>query len=149
LPGRRNRFRTNGTGRSGATRLKEKGETMPAGLSVLQVAQLVGFAFLLACGQILFKRVAIDITGDHVAGTLSQIAANPVAWLAVVLYGLATCLWIIILREVPLSVAYLFSALGFVIVPAAAHFIYQEPITVKYLIGAAGVIISLYLIATA
>jgi|TARA_R110002124_G_scaffold53369_10_gene153096 undecaprenyl phosphate-alpha-L-ara4N flippase subunit ArnE len=120
---------------------------MPTGLSILQVAQLVGFAFLLACGQILFKRVAIDIAGDQLTSIFGQILHNPMAWLAMCLYGVATGLWIIILREVPLSVAYLFSALGFVIVPAAAHFIYGEPISAKYLIGAAGVIASLYLIA--
>jgi len=49
-------------------------------------------------------------------------------------------LWVYILRTVPLSFAYPFSALGFVLVPVAAKLIFGESIGRMYLIGAVLVI---------
>ena len=95
--------------------------------------KLVAFAFLLATGQILFKQAALRM-GEH----LNIISFVLNGWLtaALVLYGAATILWVLILRTTPLSIAYPFAALGFIIVPIASYFIFKEEITLTYIGGA-------------
>ena len=56
---------------------------------------------------------------------------------ALFIYGVATLLWISLLRYVPLNKAYVFKALSFVLVPIASYFIFREHITVGYWIGVA------------
>jgi multidrug transporter EmrE-like cation transporter len=89
----------------------------------------------LAAGQIMFKIVSGRID------TLTDILLNKNTFLifaaAAVLYAGSTLAWIVALRSIPLSRAYLFMALGFVIVPVAAHFIFDEPLNLQLLIGAA------------
>ncbi len=90
------------------------------------------FALLLAAGQILFKKAALA-AGD---GPLVPGIINPWTLAALVLYGAATMLWIVILRTTPLSLAYPFAALGFVIVPLAARWMFDEALSSTYLLGA-------------
>ena len=96
--------------------------------------KLIAFSFLLAAGQILFKKAALKLNSEVVV-TLSGILANYWLIAAVALYGSATLLWVIILRTVPLSLAYPFAALGFVIIPVAAFFIFNEKSNINYVIG--------------
>ncbi len=102
------------------------------GYSTLIYLKLLSFSFLLATGQILFKQAALRL-GE----TISVTALLFNGWLisALALYGAATILWVIILRTTPLSLAYPFAALGFIIVPAAAHFLFKETLSVYYIFG--------------
>ena len=50
-------------------------------------------------------------------------------WVAVALYAAATLLWVRILTTVPLSRAYPFVALAFVLVPAAGYLFFHEAIS--------------------
>ena len=122
---------------------------MPGALTLFQVAMLVGFAFLLSFGQILLKYVAISLKGEN-SDLLTlgiQVVLNPFAWAALGLYLCATVCWVLVLRSVPLTIAYPFAALGFVIVPVATYFLFHEPLTLKYGLGTASVIFGLYLIS--
>lgn len=78
---------------------------------------------------------------------LLSLATNVWFWTALSLYGTATLLWIYILQHIPLSLAYPFAALGFVIIPAASWLIFKEPINLYYLAGAALIISGLFVIA--
>jgi drug/metabolite transporter (DMT)-like permease len=101
-----------------------------------QLAELLSFPVAIATGQILFKRAATQI--DPAAGNywLLQLLTMPTMWLALALYGGATVLWVKILTTVPLSRAYPFVALAFVLVPAAGFVFFHESITTRYVIGA-------------
>lgn len=104
---------------------------MPSG----QLFALVAFALLLAAGQILFKRAAIGVPSIATAGGLTGLLLAPSFWLALLLYGSATLLWLRILHVVPLSRAYPFAALGFVLVPAAGLLLFGEKLSRNYLVG--------------
>jgi drug/metabolite transporter (DMT)-like permease len=84
---------------------------------------------------------------------LTDIISNKETFLifaaAAALYGASTLAWIVALRSIPLSQAYLFMALGFVIVPVAAHFIFGEPLNSRLLVGAALICIGIWIAATA
>lgn len=63
------------------------------------------------------------------------------------IYGLATLLWISLLRYVPLNKAYVFMALSFVLVPIASFFLFKEQVSLGYWIGV-GLIVSGVIVAS-
>lgn len=109
----------------------------------MQYPLLIAFAFLLSGGQILFKKAAMDSAGEPLLRGL----LNWWMLVALVVYGVATVLWVAILRNTPLSVAYPFAALGFVIVPLAARLMFSEPIDLRYAAGAVLIVIGIALTA--
>jgi len=100
------------------------------------MAKLILFAVVIAVGQLLFKRVSMGLNGVHGAeAILTKLATDPLFLLALALYGSATILWVLALREVPLSLAYPFTALAFVLVPLGAAVIFKEPVGARYFVG--------------
>jgi len=110
------------------------------------LGMLVMFSVLLASGQIVFKMVARTAESlASIAGILG-LATNLWFWLAMVLYGMATLLWIFILQKIDLVQAYPFMALGFIIVPLAAVFFLGESVNVYYFVGVALILAGLWFI---
>jgi drug/metabolite transporter (DMT)-like permease len=112
-----------------------------------QVAALLGISALLAAGQTLFKVAALKLKGaGEASADLMGLVLIPSFWLALVLYGLGTLLWIYILQTVPLSRAYPFMALAFVMVPLLAVLLFSERLNLTYGVGAllivAGVVVT-------
>tara|TARA_R110001606_G_scaffold134137_2_gene270381 strand:- start:29 stop:388 length:360 start_codon:yes stop_codon:yes gene_type:complete len=100
---------------------------------------------MIAIGQVLFKMTSVRLTAQ--TGTpFYTVAFNPIFLLALTIYGSATLLWIYVLKVVPLSYAYSFMALTFVLVPLMAAFFLKEPLTVKYAIGACLIIAGLFVV---
>ena len=100
----------------------------------------------LAVGQLIFKYV-----GNRIASlSWSELTAHPdvaaVFAAGVALYGVTTIFWVMALRELPLSRAYVFAALAFVLVPVGAWLVFGEKLTANYMIGVAlivtGIIVS-------
>ena len=102
---------------------------------------MIAFAVLLATGQILFKKAALLGVGRALPWGLVN------GWLvaALVVYGGATLLWVWILRTTPLSIAYPFAALGFVIVPLVARFLFGEVLDLRYALGVAMIVFGVLL----
>ncbi len=111
----------------------------------MRIVSLICFALLLVGGQILFKYAAVRANPDAMPLSLLNI------WLfcALVLYGLATILWVWLLTFTPLAYAYPFAALGFVIVPLAGVYLFNEPLTWRYAAGASLIIAGIVTIAWA
>jgi len=118
-----------------------------ADLTRLQILQLVGFAAFLSAGQVMLKSVALRIAGDDLVAKFLSILGNPLAWFACAIYALAMALWILVLQRVPLSIAYPFAALGFVIVPIAGWYFFDEPLDLRYAAGAALIVVGIVLVA--
>ena len=110
-----------------------------------QIIELVSFPVAIAAGQILFKRAATGVDPSQGAWML-QVARAPALWVALILYAAATVLWVRILATTPLSRAYPFMALAFVLVPAAGYFLFREPITLRLACGT-GLIVAGVLLA--
>ena len=70
----------------------------------------------LAVGQLLFKRVALDLRGESLSA-IKMIIVNPSLYYALAVYGSATLLWIWLLSRIPLSQAYPWVALSVIVVP--------------------------------
>jgi drug/metabolite transporter (DMT)-like permease len=102
--------------------------------------------FSLAAGQLLFKLAAASFEFS-VSGLLNSVY-NVKLIIALVVYFVATIMWLLVLKVTPLRVAYPFVALAFVIVPIFAHFLLGESIGWNTFVGAgliaAGVWVSVY-----
>ena len=100
----------------------------------------------MSIGQILFKYAAskVEISDKNIF--LSFLFNIPLL-LALLIYGLATIVWILVLRDAPLRLAYPIQAIAFFVVPICAYFFLSEPLKLNTFIGAGvitlGVIISL------
>jgi drug/metabolite transporter (DMT)-like permease len=99
----------------------------------------------LATGQVLFKALSLRTT------TLLEILSDRVSlvmfFAAMSIYAASTLLWIIALRNVPLSYAYMFMAAGFVLVPVAAHLIFDEPLSPRFVVGALLIALGVWIVA--
>src|SRR4051812_13253932 len=102
-----------------------------------KLGALILFAVALACGQLLFKAASQSIRGPlHFDfATLFSIIFNPYVLLALAIYGSTTIFWVLLLRNVDLSRAYLIVALALVLVPIAGTFLFREPFTARLFIG--------------
>jgi undecaprenyl phosphate-alpha-L-ara4N flippase subunit ArnE len=100
----------------------------------------------IAVGQVLFKLSARRVAGADGAGDLWRLVVSPPFLAALAVYGLASLLWVWVLREVPLSRAYPFFALSFVLVPLMAWAFMGEPVTARYWAGVAVLVAGLVVI---
>lgn len=94
--------------------------------------------FSLAAGQLLFKFVSLKLLEGRVI--YQDLSMLFVLVSALFLYSLSTILWIVVLKNLPLSRAYLFMSFGYVLVPLGAFFFYGEAITFRYALGIAMII---------
>lgn len=92
----------------------------------------------IACGQILFRLAAQRIDGQRL---LASVLTNYWLWVALTVYGLATLLWIHVLRTAPLNRVYPLFALAFVVVPVVEHWVWQQPL--RWQSWAGGLVIAL------
>jgi len=113
-------------------------------MTIFQIFLTISCVLGIAIGQLLFKKVSININQGNewisysILGTFS---------LAIIIYGLATLFWIYILRSVPLGQAYSFMALSFIFVAIGSYWFFNERISFQILIGLSLIIIGLFLIA--
>ena len=96
----------------------------------------------LSGGQILFKLAARDMREGE--PLVQQVLLNFWLYVALAVYGFATIFWIVLLRQVPLSVAYPFAALAFFFVPVLAHFGLGEPVRWQTFAGAAIIFVGVW-----
>lgn len=115
-------------------------------MTIAQLIFIILTVFALSAGQILFKLASAVIVWSP-AGFAASVMSTKLLT-ALVVYAVATFMWLFALKTVPLRVAYPFMALAFVIVPILAHYLLGEYIGRNTFVGAvliaAGVSISVY-----
>jgi len=111
-------------------------------MSVQNAVLLALNVLALSVGQVLFKLAARGLDGTE--PLLRQVLLNKYLVAALVVYGLATGLWVALLRQVPLHVAYPFVALAFFFVPVMAHWVLGEPLRWQTLAGAAVIFVGVW-----
>lgn len=112
---------------------------MGTGIYLLAVICVMG----IAAGQIMFKYSALAI---NQAGSL--FAIKPLLLLSgtMMLYGITSIGWVLILRHAELGKIYPVMALAFVFVPTASYFIFGERFSTGYFAGSALIAAGLALI---
>ena len=100
---------------------------------------LIIIPLVVAVGQILFKVTAVSNAGQGFLGLLG----NATFWTAIILYGVATVVWIPMIESVPISRAYLFMALTYVYVPLFATLFLQEAVSLRSVLGTVLIIVGI------
>lgn len=108
------------------TPTKETSFAMLIGLILISVA-------LAAVAQITLKTGMNQVTESAGVVTLSgsslrAIATNPVVWFGLVLFGCSALAWLFVLSRVPLSFAYPFASLSYLLIVLADRFVFHETI---------------------
>ena len=100
---------------------------------------------LISLGQLFFKMVGEKLSAANRSDFIF-IVTDIYFWAAMVVYAAATFSWIFVLKFVPLSAAYSFTALGFIFVPALSIYFFGEQLTMRYYIGAGLIVLGLWTI---
>lgn len=120
---------------------------LPAGIGPGRVLGLLTVAFILGVSQLLFKIAAGRlVVGQGWAAFAQSLVGWPMATV-LVLYGVATVLWVYLLHGLPLSRAYPFIALVFAFVPLLSWLVFRDALDLRYGFGLALMLAGLYLIA--
>jgi drug/metabolite transporter (DMT)-like permease len=110
-------------------------------VTILHILWAISCVLAISAGQILFKRLGVEIQAG--SGLFSS-KVIVMALTAFSIYGVATILWIYLLRFVPLNKAYLFMSLSFVFVPLAGHFFLAEKVSLGAIVGAAIIVLGIF-----
>jgi drug/metabolite transporter (DMT)-like permease len=118
------------------------GESMDA----LRLFQVLLSVAGISAGQLLLKMAAINLRNPQALGIwIGSYCINVYLVAGISLLGISTLLWIWVLRVLPLSVAYPFMALAFLVVPVLSHFLLGETLGWRNFAGglliAAGVVL--------
>jgi drug/metabolite transporter (DMT)-like permease len=116
-------------------------------MTPLQALKVFLVVVLLSIGQIFFKLAAPQLRTGSLRDMVFSMALNPSLIAALVIYGVATLLWVIVLREVPLSRAYPITALGMLLVPLIGLLLFKEPFSWSLVVGGALMTAGIYIIA--
>ncbi len=117
--------------------------------------QLLLFVFLMCTGQILFKKTSILVskkveatsnTSDIFSLLLNIFSIN-YFYFALVIYGIATFYWLYLLQNIPLSIAYPFTALAMVIIPLVSYYFFREQLNESYWVGAVLIVMGICIIS--
>ena len=115
-------------------------------MTVWQYAQIIVVVALMTGGQLLFRKTAVGSPPLSTWHGITSLMFNPFFLVALAIYGLATLLWVGVLQQVPLSRAYAFNALSFVVIPIASIVMFGESVTPRLGAGLLLVIAGLVLI---
>jgi multidrug transporter EmrE-like cation transporter len=114
---------------------------------------LISSVITATIGQILFKKGMSIVGAQNITLNVSSalktfitVIFNPYVFLGLIFYGLSTFIWLGALSKTQLNYAYPFTALTFILVMLAAHFIFGEVLPTNRLLGVglicAGIIVT-------
>jgi multidrug transporter EmrE-like cation transporter len=77
--------------------------------------------------------------------TATRVAKEPLLWVGLLLFGISAVFWLVVLSRVPLSVAYPFVGLSYILIVAFSRLVLHESIPLLRWVGvivvAAGIVI--------
>ncbi len=115
---------------------------------LLNYSIITACVLVIAIGQLLFKTVGTRMGNNGFEYLLTDRQSAFLFLLALAAYGASTFGWVLALRQVPLSTAYLFMSASFVLVPLMSFFVLGEPVSPRVIIGGALIIAGILVAAS-
>lgn len=123
---------------------------MSAQLSGIQVLVLCSYAAGIVGGQILFKMAAIQLApANSMLERGLMLLHNACFLVAMAIYLILSVVWVWILTFTPISRAYPFLALAIAVTPIVGGMMFEEPITLRLMLGLCAVVAGLFVITGA
>jgi multidrug transporter EmrE-like cation transporter len=108
---------------------------------VISIGLLVVSVTFAIAGQLILKS-AMDSVGrigsrevSNPGATITRAIKEPKLWLGLVLFGVSALFWLVVLSRVPLSVAYPFVGISYVLIVLFARFFLDEHVPLSRWIG--------------
>lgn len=113
--------------------------------NVINLLTLSILTTFLAVGQLLFKRLGGTIRGMGIIFSAITLLEEPIFYVALLIYGVATLLWIWVLGRVSLMQAYPWVGVGVIVVPLLSSYFYGEKVAPPFWVGAALITVGIVL----
>ena len=97
--------------------------------------------------KIVSSRYTVENGGPGTVRSLIYQLLDPLTILAIIAYSVSLMLWILALRQLPLSIAYSFSGLTIALVTFSGIFLLNESLSTSQVIGIVIVIIGVIVMA--
>jgi multidrug transporter EmrE-like cation transporter len=116
------------------------------------LALLMTGVLLNAAAQLLLKAGTnvlgvITLTRADWTDTLARMATQPHFLLGAGCYALSLVVWIVGLSRVPVSVAYPLLSVGYIVNAIAAHYLFDEAVTLQRWLGIGFIVVGVWLVA--
>jgi len=117
-------------------------------MNLLSQFELLIVILLGTCGQLALK-YALQNNGarEKTGNLLGALFVSPYFWGWFICYALATFLWLVVLKTIPLSKAFPILGLSFALIPLASKCLLKETITPSQWAGIIAVVIGVGLVA--
>lgn len=112
-------------------------------LIIISVGLSAGAQVALKSGADKVRALAHHGIGDE----LWAMAQNPLIWTGLMLYGFGAMIWLFVLGRAPLSLAYPFVGLGFIMTMAAGALFFNESLSIERISGTLLIIMGCILVA--
>jgi multidrug transporter EmrE-like cation transporter len=89
----------------------------------------------------------VSLVLDTLLPTALRVASQPFIWLGLGCYAVSVAVWIAALSRVPVSLAYPFLSLGYVVNAFAAWYLFGESLNAQKLVAVGVIILGVWLLA--
>ncbi len=104
---------------------------------------LVGMIVSMTTSQIMFKLAGNYSTAQH--ELLYSFLLNTWLWAGLLASGAGMACWLLTLRNMPLAIAYPWTALIYVLTPLCSVLVFKELLTVRYGIGMVFIVLGIFI----
>lgn len=120
--------------------------------TIISIALLLVSVAFATAGQLTLK-AAMEAIGrigtaqvSEAGQTLARAVKEPLLWIGLILFGVSALFWLVVLSRVPLSLAYPFVGISYVVVVALARFFFNEHVPPLRWIGVSVIAVGIALI---
>lgn len=117
-------------------------------MTLVDVGMLLAAVLTAATGQVLL-RFGMRAAGMGEGSLLVRAAASPAVLGGLAVFGVSAVLWLWVLSRVPLSVAYPFNGLSFLVIVLASHVLLGERLHPSSVVGVVLVAVGVSCVALA
>jgi drug/metabolite transporter (DMT)-like permease len=93
--------------------------------------------------------VQLAMAGGGAIRIGTAIVLNPFVFGGLLLYGFSAVVWLFVLAQLDVSIAYPFVSLGFLVTMSLGCLLFGEPFTLRKVLGTLVVMLGVYLVAAA
>ena len=133
------------------------GESLPSSasqtaVSAVSIALLLVSVLFAIAGQITLKSAMSEIGRigaqeiSNAGETIKRAAGEPRLWVGLFLFGVSALFWLVVLSRVPLSVAYPFVGVSYILIVAFARFFLHEHVPTLRWVGVAVVALGIAIV---